>query len=150
MWISHKYTYIPSLLNLPPALPVPPLYVVKNHWAELPVLNSSFLLHMVMYIFQCYSLNLSHCLFWCVHGFILYVYVSITALHIGSSVPFSRFHIYVLIFIFLFLTYFTLYKGSRVHPSQLNWLKFIPFYDWVIFHCIYTTISLSILLSMDI
>ena len=71
----------------------------------------------------------------CVYKSGFYVCISVSALHIGSSVPFSRFHIYVLIFIFLFLTYFTLYKGSRVHPSQLNRLKFIPFYDWVIiFH----------------
>ena len=30
--------------------------------------------------------------------FVLYIYVSISALQISSSVPFSRFHMYVLIY----------------------------------------------------
>ena len=38
-WISHKYTYIPSLLNLPPT---PPLWVVTEHQAALPVLYQNF------------------------------------------------------------------------------------------------------------
>ena len=36
-WISHKYTYVPSLLNL-----IPPLQVVIEHQVELPVLHSNF------------------------------------------------------------------------------------------------------------
>ena len=49
----------------------------------------------------------------CVHKFIFYVCISLLALKIGLPVPFSRFHIYALIYIcfFLFLTYFTLYKA---------------------------------------
>ena len=36
-WISHMYTYIPSLLNLPPTCrPIPPLHVIAEHWVELP------------------------------------------------------------------------------------------------------------------
>ena len=38
----HIYPYIPSLLSLPPTLPIPPLYVVTKHRADLPVLCSSF------------------------------------------------------------------------------------------------------------
>ena len=35
-WISHMYTYIPSLLNLPPTCqPIPPLLVIAEHWVEL-------------------------------------------------------------------------------------------------------------------
>ena len=38
VWISHKYTYVPSLLNLPSLPhPVSPLWVVTKHQLELPV-----------------------------------------------------------------------------------------------------------------
>ena len=41
--ISSKYTHIPSLLSLPPTSPSHSTpKVIKEHWAELPVLNSSF------------------------------------------------------------------------------------------------------------
>ena len=26
---------------------------------------------------------------------------------------------------------------KEVHPSLYNWLRFIPFYGWVVFHCMY-------------
>ena len=42
-----------------------------------------------------------------------------------------------MIFIFLLLTYFTLYNRLYIHPPHLKWLKCIPFYDWIIFHCVY-------------
>ena len=38
----HIYPYIPSLLHLPPTLPIPPLQVVTKHRADLPVLCSCF------------------------------------------------------------------------------------------------------------
>ena len=37
-WIIHKYTYITSLLGLPPSPAIPPLQLVSLHWFELPVL----------------------------------------------------------------------------------------------------------------
>ena len=41
--ISSKYSHIPSLLILPPTSPSHSTpKVIKEHWAELPVLNSSF------------------------------------------------------------------------------------------------------------
>ena len=44
------------------------------------------------------------------HMSVPYVCVSISALQVKLRIPFSRFHIYALIYdIFLFLTYFTLY-----------------------------------------
>ena len=62
----YIYPHIPSLWRLPPTLPIPPLWVVTKHRADLPVLCSCFplaiyfsLLHLVVYIFQCYSLTLS-------------------------------------------------------------------------------------------
>ena len=44
---------------------------------------------------------------------------------------------YHLIFIFLILTYFTLYDSLLVHSCLCKRHNFIPFYSWVIFHCIY-------------
>ena len=44
-WISRKYTYVPSLLDIiPPSCPPPhpTLWVVTEHRIELPVLYSSF------------------------------------------------------------------------------------------------------------
>ena len=45
-WISYMYTYIPvsppSCVSLPPTLPIPPLYVVTEHRADLPVLCGCF------------------------------------------------------------------------------------------------------------
>ena len=38
---------------------------------------------------------------------------------------------------FLFVTYFTAYNRLWIHLPHFNWLRFIPFYDWVIFHCVY-------------
>ena len=43
------------------------------------------ILHMELYMFQSYSLYLTHPLLHCVQKFVFYV--SITALQIGSSVP---------------------------------------------------------------
>ena len=40
--VSYMYTYVPSLLNLPPSPQIPPLQVTTEHWAELPVLHSNF------------------------------------------------------------------------------------------------------------
>ena len=63
--IRYKYTYVPSPLNLLPTLHhILALYVVTEHRFELPVLYSIFSLvsslHMVIYMFQCCSLNSSH------------------------------------------------------------------------------------------
>ena len=39
--ISYKYTYIPSLLSLPPRS-IPPLWAITEHQAELPLVYKSF------------------------------------------------------------------------------------------------------------
>ena len=40
-WISHRCTYVPSLLNpTPNSLPLPGLWVVTEHWVALPVSHS--------------------------------------------------------------------------------------------------------------
>ena len=44
VWISHKYTYISSLLVFPPIpYSIPPFYITIDCWAGLPVLYSSSL-----------------------------------------------------------------------------------------------------------
>ena len=54
VWISHKYTYVPSLLKPRPACPrVPPLSVVTGHRVELPVLHGSFSLAVLCMIVPC-------------------------------------------------------------------------------------------------
>ena len=41
-WISHRYTFVPSLLNLPPTSnPIPPLSVVTKYQAEFPASYSN-------------------------------------------------------------------------------------------------------------
>ena len=65
--ISHRYSHVPFLLEAPSHL-VPHHAPLGCHgtlgWALFHTPNSHLLsiLHMVMYIFPCYSLNLSHSL----------------------------------------------------------------------------------------
>ena len=42
-----------------------------------------------------------------------------------------------MVFVFLFLTYFTLYNRLYVHPAHENWLECVHFCSWVTFHCVY-------------
>ena len=91
-WISHRYTYIPSLLNLPPT-PLgwyrAPVWV---SWAiqQIPV---GYLFSIWYCKFPCYSFHTSHPLLPSphVHKSILYVCFSISALKINSSVTFLSF-----------------------------------------------------------
>ena len=58
----YIYPHISSLLCLPPILPIPPLWVVTKHRADLPVLCGCFplaILHLVVYICPCHSLTSS-------------------------------------------------------------------------------------------
>ena len=123
----YIYPHIPSLLRLPPTIPIPPHQVVTKHRADHPVLSSCFplesILHLVVYICQCYSLTSSQLTLASptVLKFILYVCVYIPVLPLGSPEPlFFRF-MYVCqhtVFVFLFLTYFTLYDRLQVHPPH--------------------------------
>ena len=40
-----------------------------------------------------------------------------------------------MIFVFLFLTYFTLYASLEVNPHLYKWPSIVPFYGRIIFHC---------------
>ena len=92
-----------------------------------------------MYICQSHSSNSSHhhplppwypyicslrlCLYFCFANKIIYtIFLD------------STYVCYYTIFVFLFLTSFTLYE---VHPRFYNWPNFIHFNGWIIFHCIY-------------
>ena len=88
-----------------------------------------------------------------IHVFVLYVCVSISALQISSSIPFSpRSHRCALytIFVLLVLTYFTLYESLGA-PMSLRMAKFHSF-QWPsnVPLSIYTASSLSAPLLMDV
>ena len=133
--VNQLYVYIYPLPLEPPSTPTPPHPSHSSQYrAELPTAASYqlLILHMVMYI--CFSASLSirptFSLPCCVHKSVLCDFISIPALQRGSSVPFSRFHIYELIDnIFLFLTWTPLgasrscflpsrpSEESKIHPE---------------------------------
>ena len=47
-----------------------------------------------------------------------------------------------MIFVFLFMTYFTKYYNNQFHPCCWNQHYFIVFYVWVVFYCIYVPLLL--------
>ena len=127
----HIYPHISSLLRLSPTLPIPPFQVVTKHRADLPVLCGCFPLAIDFTFGSVYmSMPLSHFVpaypspSPCpqVHFLRLCLY----------SYPDPRFFrtnfffffldsIYIcqqMVFVFLFLTYFTLYDRLQVHPPH--------------------------------
>ena len=73
-----------------------------------------------------------------VHTFVLYICVSISSLQTGSSLPFSRFHIYVLIYdacCSLSDLFHSVWQSLDASTS-LQITQFRSFLCWVIFHCI--------------
>ena len=93
-WISHRYIYVPSLVNLPPTFH--PSHISRS--LQSPSL--SYLRHtasphwLSIYIWQCICFHatlpispiLSFLPLPCVHKSVLYVYIFTAALKIGSSV----------------------------------------------------------------
>ena len=128
--VNQPYAYtcphIPSLLRLPPTLPISPLQVIARHRADLPVLCCCFPLANYftfgsVYMSMLLSLRPSYSLPPHVLKSIFYVYLFIPALQLGSSVPFFLESIYMhqhMVFVFLFLTYFTLCDRLQVHPPH--------------------------------
>ena len=127
-WISHMYTYILSLWDLTstPHLP-PPSHSSgssqSTKWASCVL--QKVLTSYLFYTWWCIYVNLSlpilptlpspH-----VHMPILCISVSIPALKIGSSICFSSFHTYALIYDICFsLSYFPLYDRLLIHPNLL-------------------------------
>ena len=109
---------IPSLLRLPPTLPIPPLQVVTKHRADLPVLCGCFPLAMHFTVGSVYmSMLLSHFIPASpspppcpqVHSLCLRLY-SCPATRFISTILFldSIYMCLHMVFVFLFLTVFTL------------------------------------------
>ena len=102
----YIYPHIPLLLHLLPTFPIPPLYVVTKHGADLPVLCSCFPLAIYFIFGSVYmSMPLSHfdptypspspCPQ--IHSLHLRLYSCPGSSEPGSSEPFFfRFHIHVL------------------------------------------------------
>ena len=109
----YMYTYIASLLYLPPT-PTPPPWVTTEPWAERPVLYSRLPLAVCFTHGKCVNADLtvrptfprpyphSHMAILC---------ISIPALELSSSLPFFQIpHMCINTwYLFLFLTCFTLY-----------------------------------------
>ena len=121
--------HISSLLCLPPTLPIPPLLVVTKHEADLPVLCDCFPIAIYFTFGSVYmSMSLSHFVSAylspspCPQS-IPYVCVFILVLPLGSSETFFFFLVSIYmcqhtVFVFFFLTYFTLYDRRQVHPPH--------------------------------
>ena len=117
------YPHIFSLLRLlPPSLSHPSRWTQSTKLISLCYVAASHqlsILHLVVYICPCHSLTLSHLTLplSCVLKCILYVCVFIPFLPLGSSEPFffldSIYMCQHVVFVFLFLTYFTQYDISR-------------------------------------
>ena len=137
------YTYIPisppSCISLLPSLSHPSKWsqstkLVSLHYAVAS--HQLSILHLVVYICQCHSLTSSQLILPtpCALKSILYIYVFSPVLPLGSS---ERFVVVVvldsiymcqhMVFVFLFLTYFTLYDGLQVHPPHYKQFNFISF-----------------------
>ena len=155
---AYIYPHIPSLLSLPPALPSlshPSRWSQSTELISLCYAAASHqlsILHLVVYICQCYSLSTSQPLLpaLCpqVHSQHCHLYSCPTTRFISTIFLDSIYMRQHTVFVFLFLNYFTLYDRLQIHPPHykqfrsLLWLGNIPLYT--------CATSLSIHLSMDI
>ena len=114
-----------------PSLHPPTLFfwVVPEHWILDALIHASNLhwssvLHMVMYMFQCYSLKSSHPL-------LLLLSPKVCSLHlcllccsvcrrVGTIFLDSICIHYYTVFVFPFLTDFPLYNGLQIYPPHLG------------------------------
>ena len=143
---TYIYPHISSLLRLPPTLPIPPLYVVTKHRADLPVLCGCFPLAIYFTFGSVYmSMPLSHFIpaypspSPCpqVHFLRLCLY-SCPAPRFFRTFFFFRFHIYVLAYSICFSlsdllhsVWQTLGPCISVQITQFRfflWLSNIPLY----------------------
>ena len=136
--VNQPYAYlcphIPSLLSLPPTLPVPPLQVIEKHRADLPVLCCCFPLASCftfgsVYTSMLLSLHPSFPPTPCpqVRSLCLRLY-SCPATRFISIIIF-RLRIYALASGICFsLSDLTLYDRLQVHPPHYKFFNFVSFY----------------------
>ena len=127
--------------SLPPH-PIPLGHHRAPGWAPCVIqqLPTSYLFFTVVNICQCYSLGSSNPLFPLlppqVHSLHLHLH-SFPANRFISTISLASIYMsWYIIFVFLLVTYLILNNRLQVHLPHYNWLKFIPFYGWVIFLCI--------------
>ena len=125
------------ILNLPSRFPLHP--IPQGH-PSVPALSTlshvsnldwQSISHMVIYMFQCYSLKSFHThllpqspkvcslhlYFFCCLTYRVIITIFLNSLYM---------HQYTVL-VFFFLTYFTLYNRPQFHPHHQNWFKCIPF-----------------------
>ena len=127
----YIYPHISSLLCLPPIFPIPPLQVGTKHQADLPLLCGCFPLAIYFTFGSVYmSMPLSHFVppypshspYPQVHSLCLRLYACPAPRFFRTSFFFffldSIYMCQHTVFVFLFLTYFTLYDRLQVHPPH--------------------------------
>ena len=125
-WISQGCTCVshPEATSHLPPHPIPqshPSALALRPLSHASNLDWQSISHIIIYMFQCYSLKSSHpCLL--PQKSVLYICVSFAVLHIGSLLTYFKFHIYALIYcigVFLsdWLTSFT-YNRLQFHPPH--------------------------------
>ena len=135
----------PSWTTPPTSLPTPSLWVVPEHWLWVPCLSASNLpwspiLHMVMYMSQCYSFKPFHPHLLPLRPKVYSLRLCLLcfpACRIVGTIFLNSVYIQYTVSVFLFLTYFTLYSRLQPHPPHQNWLRCAPCYSWVILHGVY-------------
>ena len=119
----YIYPHIPSLLPLPPTLPIPPLQVVTEHRVDLPVLCSYFLRAIYFTFGRVYHTSLpfppnpvSSSPF----STSASLFMSCPQVHQNHFFFFldSLSMCHHMVFVFLFLTYVTLFDRLQVHPPH--------------------------------
>ena len=123
--ISCNDTYITSLLSLPPHPATTPLQIIIEHLAGLPVLYSSFSPAICftygVCICLCYFAHSSQFLLppLCLQVHSLYLHLhSFPANRFISTIFLGFIYMRYYIFVFLSLTYFTLYDSLQIHPRH--------------------------------
>ena len=125
------YHHISSLLRLPPIVPIPPLQVVTKHQADLPVLCSCFSLAICFTFGSVYmSMLLSHFVpaspshpTMSSSPFSMSAFLFLSGPQIHKNLFFFLDAVHMCqhtVYVFLFLTYFTLYDRLQVHPPHYN------------------------------